>query len=85
MLKLQFFTDPGHGWIKVKKTDLVKLGIADKISPYSYMRTDFAYLEEDCDASLYLGALKQRGIEFQLLNLPSSGNSRVRSYQRYVA
>jgi len=85
MLKLQYFTDPGHGWLKVKKADLIDFDIANKVSAFSYMRTDFAYLEEDCDMSLFIDALKQRGIEYQLIHLPSSGNSRVRSYQRFVA
>ncbi len=52
-MKYTLHTDPGHGWLEVEKAELVKLGIADKISGYSYMKGDTAYLEEDCDAFLF--------------------------------
>ncbi|MCD6434937.1 MAG: hypothetical protein J7L15_00895 [Clostridiales bacterium] len=47
-----FFTDPGHGWLRVLLTELEP--IKDKISPYSYMRGKYAYLEEDCDMAVFL-------------------------------
>ena len=31
-----YITDAGHGWLKVPLAELLKLGIADKISSYSY-------------------------------------------------
>ena len=49
MAKYMFYQDPGHGWVKVFVKELEQLGIADKISSFSYRRKDFAYLEEDCD------------------------------------
>jgi hypothetical protein len=48
-----FISDPGHGWVKVPKTMLTDLCISETISHYSYMRGTYAYLEEDCDASLF--------------------------------
>jgi len=51
-----YFTDPGHGWLRVKKSELAALGIANQISPYSYMRGDHAYLEEDCDMAKFMKA-----------------------------
>lgn len=51
-----YFTDPGHGWLRVKHKELQELGIADQISPYSYMRGDYAYLEEDCDMTKFMQA-----------------------------
>ena len=50
---LNFFSDPGHGWLKVKKAELVKFGLIESISSYSYERNDSVYLEEDCDAYLW--------------------------------
>ena len=50
------FEDPGHGWLEVRKSELVELGIAAKISSYSYMKGKMAYLEEDCDMSLFIEA-----------------------------
>lgn len=51
-----YFTDPGHGWLRVKRAELNDLGIANKISPYSYMRGDYVYLEEDCDMAKFMKA-----------------------------
>lgn len=52
-----FWNDGGHGWLEVKKTDLVMLQITNKISGYSYQDGDKAYLEEDMDAGTYIKAL----------------------------
>ena len=40
--KFVFFSDPGHGWIRVKKTLLEALGIAERITPYSYENGEYA-------------------------------------------
>jgi hypothetical protein len=58
MLKHHFYTDGGHGWLKVPLSRLKKMSIADKITSYSYMLTSNAYLEEDCDVSTYVRALQ---------------------------
>ena len=52
-----FHTDPGHGWLEVKKSDIIILDIMGSISPYSYKRGDAVYLEEDSDAGKYIKAL----------------------------
>jgi hypothetical protein len=52
----QFFEDAGHGWLQVSHKELAELGLTDKISPYSYRDRKFAYLEEDCDLSLFVEA-----------------------------
>ena len=51
-----FYSDPGHSWLKVKISELVELNIQDKISIYSYINGEYAYLEEDCDAGIFLRA-----------------------------
>ena len=55
-----FFSDPGHGWLEVKATELHELGIAELISGYSYLSGEMAYLEEDCDLSVFLRAKEAR-------------------------
>lgn len=55
---IQFFADPGHGWARVSRAELIRLGILDRISFYSYQRGDHVYLEEDMDLGTYLQALK---------------------------
>jgi hypothetical protein len=51
-----FYSDSGHGWLKVPFKDLVKLNIANKISSYSYEKGEFIYLEEDGDLSTFIKA-----------------------------
>lgn len=50
-----FHQDPGHGWLEVPRAELQALGIAHRISGYSYESRDGAtvYLEEDCDLSTF--------------------------------
>jgi hypothetical protein len=57
-----FYSDPGHGWLAVKMKRLNDLGIGHKISPYSYRKGQTAYLEEDCDLSVFLDALEATGV-----------------------
>lgn len=52
--------DGGHAWLAVKAGELVSLGIQDKISGYSYVKGDTVYLEEDCDAGLFINAYRAR-------------------------
>ena len=80
---ITIYSDPGHGWAKVNKALLVKLGIADKISHYSYMREGKAYLEEDCDLSVLITALIDAKIPFRFDHRNGSKASRIRNYDRY--
>jgi hypothetical protein len=66
--RLTFHTDPGHGWLEVTRADLVELGILGLISPYSYTDGPRFYLEEDCDATLYLEAAKAAGWVLHLVD-----------------
>jgi len=84
MYKLHFYEDPGHGWLKVSKALLRVLDIEDQISWYSYQRGDFAYLEEDCDYSLFQAAMNKTGREFDLINhISRERSSKIRSYEHY--
>jgi hypothetical protein len=53
-ISYKFISTPGHGYLRVPLAELKELGIADKISGYSGMDSKYAYLEEDCDAPLFL-------------------------------
>ena len=64
-ISIKVFADPGHAWARVAKSKLVSLGIADKISTYSYQKGENAFLEEDCDLSVLVGALRERGYEIK--------------------
>lgn len=53
-----FHTDPGHGWLAVKKRELNALGVTG-ISHHSYVKGNTVYLEEDCDAALFFKAYEE--------------------------
>lgn len=80
---IPYYTDPGHGWIKVSLKELEKYDLMDKISTYSYIRKDYAYLEEDGDANIYVRKLASVGIEAKLKIFNSNKSSKIRSYERF--
>ena len=85
-LTFDFIEDPGHGWLKVPLPHLLRLNILSKISECSYMRKGFAYLEEDCDASVLINALKEKGVEVKFrTKVCRQKSSKVRSYARFNA
>ena len=59
--KLKVIDDGGHAWLDVANEDVKSLGIAEKITPYSYMSPKRSYLEEDLDAGVFLEAAKKAG------------------------
>lgn len=68
MMRFTFHSDPGHGWLEAPRSLIDELGIADKISHYSYQGDGFknpgmVYLEEDQDAGILIEALKAKGVE----------------------
>lgn len=68
-IKLTFYDNESHGYIKISKYDLQALGIdASQFSNYSYYNNDNAclYLEEDCDATKLIKLLKNKGYEVSL-------------------
>lgn len=83
-LKLNYFTDPGHGWVSVKLQTLIDLGIYNKISTYSYIRGKSAYLEEDCDLGLLFAACDSRGLKIDLIEKHTNNRSPIRSYDTYL-
>jgi hypothetical protein len=85
MKKITVYNDPGHAWAAVKIEELHALSIADKISPYSYQRGKTAYLEEDCDLSTYLAAIKATGQAVQFVEKHTNNRSPIRSYPAYKA
>ncbi len=80
---ITIYADAGHAWGKVNKALLNKLGIADKISHYSYMREDKAYLEEDVDLIMLFDALDAQGIKYRIEDRFSHKTSKIRSYDAY--
>jgi len=84
-ISIKVFADPGHAWARFPKAKLVQLGIADKISPYSYMNGANAFLEEDCDLSVLVVALRDRGYEIKFNESHTNKQSKIRNYSTYRA
>jgi hypothetical protein len=51
-----YFSDPSHAWLRVKISEIEKMGIGLTISKSSYRKGQYAYLEEDSDAPKFLKA-----------------------------
>lgn len=57
-----FHTDPGHGWLEVRESDLHLVGITiQDFSEYSYRKGDRLFLEEDLDAGIFIKAARAAG------------------------
>jgi hypothetical protein len=80
---LTFHTDHSHGWLEVKRADLVELGIEDKISRYSYEKGSKVYLEEDCDQMTYLRAASTAGWNVKTKDARTDSESPIRLYNGY--
>jgi hypothetical protein len=79
-----FYSDPGHGWLQVPRGLLRQLGIEDKVSGYSYQRLGDVFLEEDCDYSLFMRAMKEAGMPFDVTEVNEArSDSWVRSLPHY--
>jgi hypothetical protein len=82
-IKIKVFGDSGHAWARFPKARLVKLGIADKISAYSYQNGENAFLEEDCDLSTLMSVLKEKGYTVKFDESHSNRQSKIRGYNTY--
>ena len=81
--KYSFYFDASHGWLRVKRREILELGLVDTISRYSYMDKRYAYLEEDCDASLFLSKLKEMQTPYTIIEKDHGNISSIRSMEIY--
>ena len=84
--QINYHTDAGHGWLEIPISVLRELKIADKISAYSYKKSNIAYLEEDNDAATFLKAVANltgknaKDLNFNTINVD---DSIIRTYNGY--
>jgi hypothetical protein len=82
----KFYSDGGHGWLSVGRSELVRLGIDGGISDFSYQKGDTIYLEEDSDLNKFLTAyIDYYGCRPQIVEKESVNYSKIRNYERYDA
>lgn len=85
-IKVTVFNDPGHGWLRIRKVDVERLGIGSAITIYSFQRGQYAYLEEDQDAGTALNKAKELGIPVVFgKSRHCNRHSTIRSYDRWTA
>lgn len=86
---LKHDTDANHGWVCVSLAELCTLNLANEISSFSYVAelndgSIYVHLEEDRDLTLYLNALKARGIEYEISQgTHTNGDHWIRSLSQY--
>ena len=80
-MKIAYFQDPGHGWLAVPLETLSDWGI--KPSSYSFRDAENGYLEEDCDAGLFMQAAKARGVAVELVERYTNADSFIRNLRRF--
>jgi hypothetical protein len=90
--KYQWFSDKGHGWMRVPLQDLRELNFTDKVAKAgdgptaTKMSADSAYLEEDADAGAFLDAAKAAGWTVtQNLNVVQFDKCPLRDFSAYNA
>jgi hypothetical protein len=77
-----FHEDSGHGWLAVNRKELIELNILDKVSSYSYQNKDMVYLEEDCDAPLFVESMKKMKKPFEFYRSYEE-NTPIRNYKPF--
>ena len=82
-IKKFFHSDSGHGWLAVKRKEVEQLGIADKVSKFSYVKGKTVYLEEDTDVGLFLNAAKAAGLEVEVKDAKPVKRSNIRGFSAY--
>ena len=82
-----FYADSGHAWLKVSLTDIKALGLNLKsFSEFSYFNNckyeAFLYLEEDCDADIFISAYQDKFGKQIKIRESHSNWSKIRNFNR---
>lgn len=78
-----FYTDPGHGWLRVPHSHIKKLGLEYMITSFSYRNSTYAYLEEDSDMPLFTKTAQERGWVLWIERKNSNTSSKIRKMDKY--
>jgi hypothetical protein len=78
-----FHQDSGHGWLEVPAREIKAMGLEGRITSYSYLHEDKAYLEEDLDAGTFLDMRKLLPKPVAIQNNYMDGMCRIRDYPHY--
>lgn len=78
------FEDLGHAWLRVDEATARSVGLEPaSFSQFSYRHAHWLYLEEDCDAGLFVAAYQKKiGHPPHIVGRYSERNSVIRNYDR---
>ena len=81
----KFYSDSSHGWVAVTRKELEKLGIINKVSGYSYISPSgkTIYLEEDCDATLFVKAKQAKNEVIAFIDKYIDGRHWIRNLSNF--
>ena len=85
MKTYKLYSDPGHGWLSVKRKDLEELNILKEVSHCSYQKGKSVYLEEDSDLMKFIDAYKEKNGVAPVIKEADSNAAYIRNYERFVA
>lgn len=74
MTQLVYFSDPGHGWLRVDSTLIQRLRIEPSKYSYEDKPNHFIYLEEDFDALAFLRAATKAGLPYKVVESTMDGS-----------
>jgi hypothetical protein len=78
-----YHQDSGHGWLAVPIQELRDLGIAERITSWSYINKETAFLEEDLDLGTFLEMRSKVNLNVQLIDRYVDGLCDIRNYPSY--
>ena len=86
-MTFQFYSDPGHGWLRVDLASAKAVGLEpSNFSTFSYQQGHWLYLEEDCDASLFVKEYMAKHNRPPVIKEHSTNReSVIRNYPRIAA
>lgn len=85
MTTFTFHTDPSHGWLEVHASELFKVGLLPSdFSGYSYQQGNVVYLEEDCDAPVFIRSYEQHIGPISVVEKYTAYDSWIRRLPRIV-
>lgn len=82
-MRVTYHQDPGHGWLEVPIDTLRELGILSGMTEFSFRRGDTAYLEEDCDAGVFMVKAKEAGIHVDIVEAVTNHDHWIRNLARF--
>ena len=91
-MELHWFTDGSHSWLRVPRKMVFEAGLASQVSRFSYEKRltvhgtvveDVVFLEEDCDAPLFINTWRGTGMSFDFVERNGCDAFGIRDLPRF--